>query len=108
MTNPAAKNQRFLALAGGTMSLLQIARLLKEKMPQVTKQTSLKSLPSWQVRIAAPFSKQAKLVLPMIDVYRNTSNEKAKTILGWQPRSNEEAIIATAESLIEFGHIQVE
>jgi nucleoside-diphosphate-sugar epimerase len=34
---------------------------------------------------------------------KNATNEKAKRMLGWAPRSNEEAIVATAESLVRFG-----
>ena len=32
----------------------------------------------------------------------NTTNEKAKRLLGWSPRSTEEAITATAESLVRL------
>ena len=36
MTNPEAKGQRFLALAGGKMSMPEIAVFLKKRMPEVT------------------------------------------------------------------------
>ncbi|HVU58820.1 MAG TPA: aldehyde reductase [Puia sp.] len=102
MTNPAAKGQRFLALAGGVMTLPGIARFLKEKMPAVTQRTSTKKLPDWALRIAALFNKQAKAIVPLVGVYRNASNEKAKNLLGWQPRSNETALLATVESMIKW------
>ncbi|MBS1660766.1 MAG: aldehyde reductase [Bacteroidetes bacterium] len=106
MTHPAAKGQRFLALAGGTMSLHQIAVFLKDQCPGVTKNTSTKTMPSWLLRIAALFNKQARAILPLVGIYRNASNEKARTILGWQPRSNEDALLATVESLIKWGAIK--
>jgi hypothetical protein len=34
---------------------------------------------------------------------KNISNEKARRVLGWTPRSNEEFIVATAESLQSLG-----
>jgi dihydroflavonol-4-reductase len=34
---------------------------------------------------------------------RPVSSGKAKRLLGWSPRSNDEAIVATAESLIALG-----
>ena len=34
---------------------------------------------------------------------KQASNAKARDVLGWQPRSNDEAIVATAESLVAFG-----
>jgi len=33
----------------------------------------------------------------------NATSEKAIRLLGWAPRSSEEAIVATAESLIRLG-----
>lgn len=108
MENPAAKGQRFLCLAGGTLSLPQIAMLLKEKMPAVSKQISSKTMADWVVRLAALFNPLAKAIAPMLGIYRNASNEKAKTLLGWQPRSNEEAILAAVQSMVEFKNIKAE
>jgi len=34
---------------------------------------------------------------------KNATNEKARRTLGWAPRSNEESIVATAESLVRLG-----
>lgn len=107
MENPEAKGQRFLALAGGTMSLLEIVKLLKVKMPYVTTKASTKSLPTFIIRLTALFNDQAKAILPLVGIYRNASNEKAKTILGWKPRSNEEAIMATVMSLIKWKSLNI-
>ncbi len=102
MLHPDAKNQRFLALSGGTMSLLQISRFLKKEMPGISKRASLLPMPTWILRVASIFSKRARAILPLAGIYRNASNEKAKTLLGWMPRSNEEAILGTVSSLIEL------
>ena len=102
MTSPQAAGQRFLALAGGTMSLPQIARLLRLQRPQLATRVSSKTLPDWMVRLSAPFNSRARAIAPMLGINRNASNEKARRILGWQPRSNEEAILASVESLAEF------
>src|SRR5580704_8254813 len=45
-------------------------------------------------------------ILPMLGVTMNATSEKAMTLLGWRPRSNEEAIVATAESLMRLGLLQ--
>jgi nucleoside-diphosphate-sugar epimerase len=106
MINPAAKGQRFLALSGGTMSLLEIAKLLKEKRPDVAKKVSTRSMPDWLIRILALFNSEAKSISPMVGIYRNASNEKAKRLLGWQPGTNEEAILATVDSLVKYGALR--
>jgi dihydroflavonol-4-reductase len=42
----------------------------------------------------------------MLERMMNVSNEKAKRVLNWNPRSTEEAAIATAESLIKLGIVK--
>ena len=44
--------------------------------------------------------------MPQLGSPKRVSNEKARRMLGWEPRSNEEAILATAKSLVELGLIQ--
>jgi dihydroflavonol-4-reductase len=41
--------------------------------------------------------------LPELGKSKNATNAKARRVLGWAPRSNEEAIVATAESLLQLG-----
>ncbi|AYB35075.1 SDR family oxidoreductase [Chryseolinea soli] len=107
MIHPEANGQRFLALAGGILSLPEIALLLKKKRPAIAKYASTRRLPDGLVKVAAWFNPVAKSIVPMLSRYRNASNEKARQVLGWQPRSNEEAIIASAESLVRFGAIKI-
>ena len=46
-------------------------------------------------------------LLPLLGVVRNATSAKAERLLGWKPRPREDAIIATAESLIKFGIVKV-
>jgi dihydroflavonol-4-reductase len=48
----------------------------------------------------------AKAIIPFLGKVMNTTNEKAVRLLGWAPRSTEEAITATAESLIRLGIVK--
>ncbi|MFQ6600992.1 SDR family oxidoreductase [Flavobacterium sp. C3NV] len=107
MENLDAKGERFLALSGGTMSLLEIVKLLKQKMPYVVEKASTKSLPTFIIRLSALFNDQAKAILPLVGIYREASNEKARTVLGWKPRNNEEAIMATVISLIKWKSLKI-
>jgi nucleoside-diphosphate-sugar epimerase len=103
MITPEAKSQRFIASADGQISMPEIARLLKERAPAVSEKVSLKILPDFILRIAALFNRRAKDGLYMSRLNRNISNEKAKSILGWTPiANNEEAILASVESMIKF------
>lgn len=103
MTHPAAKGERFLAVAGDFMSMLDIAKVLKARMGEAGKKAPTRELPNWLVRIAALRDPAIRLILPELGKLKNASNEKAKRLLGWAPRSNEESIVATAESLVRLG-----
>jgi hypothetical protein len=43
------------------------------------------------------------LFTPELGKRKEESNEKAKRVFGWRPRSAEDAVVATAESLEKFG-----
>jgi nucleoside-diphosphate-sugar epimerase len=45
-------------------------------------------------------------IAPDLGYARRTSNEKARRVLGWQPRRPEEAIIAAAQSLVAKGLVK--
>jgi dihydroflavonol-4-reductase len=103
MTDPHAKGQRFLAVAGDTISMLDVATVLKERMGAVADRAPTRELPDWITRFLAIFNSDMKLVTPELGIKKISSNEKAKRTLGWTPRSNEEAIVAAGESLIDLG-----
>jgi nucleoside-diphosphate-sugar epimerase len=103
MTDPAAKGERFLAVAGNFMSVLEIAEVLKTRMGASAKRVPTRQLPNWLVRIAALRDPAVKQILPELGKLKNATNEKAKRMLGWAPRLNEDAIVATAESLLRLG-----
>lgn len=106
MTSPEAKGQRFLALAGGVLSLHDIALMLKNQMGDEASNVTTKKLPDWLVRVAALFNPLAKSIVSQLGRVKNASNAKAKRLLGWTPRSNEEAIMSAVESMTRFGLIK--
>jgi len=53
--------------------------------------------------VIAIFDPTVRQVVPELGKVKDASNAKAKRVLGWAPRSNEEAILATAESLVRLG-----
>jgi len=100
METPAAAGERFIATADGQISLPEIARLLKTKMPAMAEKVSLKVIPDWVLRIMGLFNPQAKTAYHMLGINRNVSNAKAKKILGWTPLgNNESAILAAVETM---------
>jgi nucleoside-diphosphate-sugar epimerase len=102
MTHPAANGERFLAVAGDSLSMLEIARVLKARMGTSASRVPIRELPNWMVRLAAMRDPAIKLILPELGKIKSVTGEKARRLLDWTPRSNEEAITASAESLVRL------
>ncbi|WP_379128527.1 SDR family oxidoreductase [Paenibacillus sp. sgz500958] len=104
MTHPKANGQRFIASADGQISMPEIAAVLKNKKASVAQKVSSRSLPNWVIYAAALFNEQAKEAALLLRMNRNVSNNKAKKMLGWAPiATNEETILASINSMIEYG-----
>ena len=86
MIDPAAAGERFVAVSGEPLSLLGVATILRENFGDLAARVPIRS--------AAPAPENS---------HRRSSNEKARQLLGWFPRTSEAAIIASAESLKEKG-----
>lgn len=80
MESPEAAGERFLANSDGVMSFYDVAELIKKERPEK----------------AANIAKMDKTAS---EFYKEMSNEKAKIILGWTPKSREEAILSSVDSL---------
>jgi nucleoside-diphosphate-sugar epimerase len=85
------------------MAILDIAKVLKAGMGASAKRVPTLQLPNWLVRIAALRNPAVRQILPELGKIKNYSNTKARRVLGWTPRSNEESILAAAESLVRLG-----
>ena len=106
MTDPAAGGERFLATAGRAISLLDIAHILRQQFGEKAARVPTREAPSWLFRLIAIGNPAVRLVLPYLGLVKEASHEKATRLLGWQPRSTKEAIIATAESLFRLGLVK--
>ncbi len=103
MTNPAARGERFIAASGPFMSIFEMARVLKSRLGEAGRKVPARQLPDWLVRVVAIFDPAAKQILPELGKVKQATSEKAKRLLGWAPRTSEDAIVATAESLQRLG-----
>ena len=106
MTNPRAKGERFLAVAGDFMSMREIALILKARMGAAARRVPTRELPDWLVRLAALADPSLRQAVPELGITKNATAAKAKKLLGWAPRSREDAIAATAGSLMRFGMLK--
>ena len=103
MTDPAARGERFLATAGDFVSIRQIAQILKDEGGPAARKVPTRSVPSWLMRVMGLFDAEVRGLLPELGKRKNASNDKARRLLGWAPKSVRESVIATAESLSALG-----
>lgn len=81
----------------------KVAKLLKQRMGKHAEKVSTRVLPNTFIRAAALTNMALKGILPQLGVNLHATGEKAKSVLGWSPRSPEDAIIASAENLVRLG-----
>ena len=103
MTHPAAAGERFLATAGDHMTILEMATALRERLGPLARRAPRFELPNWVLHLVALADPAVTQILPELGKYKNSTSEKAKRVLGWQPRSREDALVASAESLARLG-----
>lgn len=103
MTEAAAAGERFVATAGDFLRLVEVARTLKRRFGAAARRAPALELPDAVVRVVARFSATARAVLPELGKPRNATSAKARSLLGWAPRSSEDALVATVESLQQLG-----
>jgi len=72
-------------------------------MGEAARRVPTRQLPDWLVRLAALRDPAVKQIVPELGKWKNATSEKARRILGWSPRTREDSIVATAESLARLG-----
>ncbi|UIN19623.1 SDR family oxidoreductase [Herbaspirillum frisingense] len=106
MTHPAAAGERFLAIAGESMWMVELAEVLRSRLGEAASKVPTRVMPNWMARLAAKQNSTMRSAVPLLGINLNATAEKARRMLGWSPRSREDAIVATAESLIQLGLVK--
>jgi dihydroflavonol-4-reductase len=81
----------------------QVASVLKSRLGSRAKKVPTRGIPDFVVRLSALFDPVIRDRLFELGKSRPVSHAHASAVLGWSPRPNEEAVVATAESLVAEG-----
>lgn len=100
MTKAEAAGERFLATVG-TLSFPEAGQILKAGLGPDGEKVPTKALPNFVVRLLAMFNGRVRQLSGELGKYREATSDKARTVLGWQPRSVEEALVSSAHSILE-------
>jgi nucleoside-diphosphate-sugar epimerase len=103
MTHPAARGERFLAIAGDILRIVEIAKILRDRLGDAARRVPTREIPDFLVRLAALRDPSVKLILPELGKKKTATSAKAQSVLGWSPRPAADALAATGESLLRLG-----
>lgn len=106
MRDPAAAGERFLAIAGAFTSMQEVGSVLRAHLGERASRVPTRVLPNFVMRIVGRIDPSIRQIVPELGRTKAASSDKARDVLGWQPRSTEDAILATAESLFALGLVK--
>jgi dihydroflavonol-4-reductase len=106
LVEPGLDGERFIA-SGPFLKMIDVARILKAKMPLEARRVPTRGLPNWLVRFSARFNPVIRQVIGELGNVRDASGAHAFERLGWKTRPAEDSIIDCAKSLIERGVVRV-
>jgi dihydroflavonol-4-reductase len=101
MEIPEAAGQRFLATEG-FMWFGEAATVLRKAFPAYDRKIPKMTVPDWLLKVMATFQPIYTQVVTELGRTRKASNAKATRVLGVKFRTAEEALIASAKSLIDL------
>ena len=101
MTSPDAAGQRFLA-TGEFVWMREMAAALRAGLGPDGAKVPTRQLPDFVVRATALFDASLRAITVSLGRKNRHSADKAKRLLGWQPRPAAETVVGCAQSLIAW------
>ena len=86
--------------------MTQVAEVLKAELGDKARRVPSRPIPNFVVRLSAMFDPMVRERLFELGKHRLVSHDHARRVLGWMPRPNREAVVATARSLLEEGLVR--
>lgn len=96
---------RRLLGAADSISMAQMAKILKEAFPEKGMKIPTMELPGFIVKLASYFDASLKTVLPDMKAIPQASNQYVTDLTGITFRPAREAVIAAGESMIDLGEV---
>jgi nucleoside-diphosphate-sugar epimerase len=100
MTDPAAAGQRFLATSGRSVSLVEVARMLRDRLGERAAKAPTREMPLFLARLLTTVVPPLRPLRSQLGYDFNSSSAKAEELLGWRPRSVADSLHDTAESIL--------
>ena len=87
--------------------MIDVANLLRANLGEKARKVPSRRMPDWLLKLFALVRPELKQLVAELGNVRGGDSRHAIQTLGWTMRTPEEAILATAHSLIERGIVKV-
>lgn len=102
MITPKAAGKRFV-IAIEHASILDVAKILAAAFRDRGYKVPTRRVPGWLLKIVATWDKTARLAVQELGKRQDLSNQRARDLLGWNPRSLKDMVVDMGESMIQHG-----
>ncbi|KTE22125.1 epimerase [Sphingopyxis sp. H050] len=106
LTADAIRDERFVC-SGPFLKFVDVANILTANLGSRARKVPTRKMPAWLLKLLAIVRPELKQVVAELGNVRGGDSSHAVRRLGWTMRPPEEAILATAQSLIERGIVKV-
>ncbi|NIJ36684.1 nucleoside-diphosphate-sugar epimerase [Sphingopyxis panaciterrae] len=106
LTAEGVKDERYIC-SGPFLKMIDVANILTANLGDRAKKVPTRKMPDWLFKLFALVRPELKQLVAELGNVRGGDSRHAMQSLGWTMRSPEDAILATAHSLIERGIVRV-
>ncbi|MBB6424325.1 NAD-dependent epimerase/dehydratase family protein [Sphingopyxis sp. JAI128] len=106
LTADGIRDERFVC-SGPFLKFVDVANILIANLGEQARKVPTRRMPDWLLKALAVFRPELKQVVAELGNIRGGDSRHAMRRLGWTMRRPEEAVLATAHSLIERGIVAI-
>lgn len=106
LTAPGIGDERYVC-SGPFLKMIDVANILTANLGDKARKVPARRMPDWLLKLLALVRPELKQLVAELGNVRGGDSSHAMQTLGWTMRPPDEAILATAHSLIERGIVKI-
>lgn len=106
LTAEGIRDERYIC-SGPFLKMIDVANILRVHLGEQARKVPTRKMPDWLLKTMAIFRPELKQLVAELGNVRGGDSSHAMRTLGWTMRPPEEALLATARSLLERGIVKV-
>ena len=106
LTAPDIRNERYVC-SGPFLKMIDVANIQTANLGDKARKVPTRKMPDWLLKLFALVRPELKQLVAELGNVRGGDSSRAMQTLGWTMHTPEEAVLATAHSLLERGIVKV-